>query len=203
MPFLKRLRDSGFSIWPFDSSDFPMVVEIYPRGLTGPVNKGSAIDRAAYLDLYHPDIDSNFRQLGASSEDAFDALVSALVMADHVSELIALLPARDDVDRLEGRIWLPDALQGRALQPPAYNRLRGERVTLARMRHPMLTACRQSAHSTESSYRRSREPRRRSVGNVLPSRAAACLGVPRTEARSSRARLLLQTRRAPTARALR
>jgi hypothetical protein len=100
----------------------PVVVEIYPRALTGPVNKGNAADRAAYLDFYHPEIDFRFRQLAASSEDAFDALVSALVMAEHASELMTLEPARDDVDRLEGRIWLPSALQGRALRPQQGNR---------------------------------------------------------------------------------
>lgn len=122
MPFLKQLRDHGFTVWPFDAPRYPTVVEIYPRALTGVVNKGSEVDRAKYLDLYYPEIGSRFRGLGASSEDAFDALVSALVMAEHVSELTTLLPAEDDIDRLEGRIWLPDALRGRALRSQQENR---------------------------------------------------------------------------------
>ena len=35
---------------------------------------------------------------------------------------MTLEPARDDIDRLEGRIWLPSALQGRSLRPKAENR---------------------------------------------------------------------------------
>ena len=41
MPHLLTLADSGFTIWPFVSGGLPTVVEIYPRALTGPVNKGS------------------------------------------------------------------------------------------------------------------------------------------------------------------
>lgn len=46
MPILKRLRDAGFAVWPFDAPRWPCVVEIYPRLLTGAVNKGSAGARA-------------------------------------------------------------------------------------------------------------------------------------------------------------
>jgi hypothetical protein len=116
MPFLKQLRDNGFTIWPFDDARLPTVIEIYPRALTGPVNKGNTTDRAAYLESNHPDLKLWFHQLAASSEDAFDALVSALVMAEHVSELTTLAPVRDDLDRLEGRIWFPPpVLQQRAI----------------------------------------------------------------------------------------
>jgi hypothetical protein len=43
------------------------------------------------------------------SEDAFDAAVSALVMVEHVAELIALSceVELDSELRLEGRIWHP------------------------------------------------------------------------------------------------
>ncbi|MFP5389572.1 MAG: hypothetical protein ACLGG5_09790, partial [Thermoleophilia bacterium] len=40
MPHLLTLARNGFGIWPF-SEGWPRVVEIYPRALTGPVNKGS------------------------------------------------------------------------------------------------------------------------------------------------------------------
>src|SRR5947207_2673911 len=40
MSLLKRLSDAGFAVWPFDSAQFPLVVEIYPRLLTGSVKKG-------------------------------------------------------------------------------------------------------------------------------------------------------------------
>ena len=38
MPVLERLRDAGFSVWPFDAPRWPCVIEIYPRLLTGPVS---------------------------------------------------------------------------------------------------------------------------------------------------------------------
>jgi len=35
-------------------------------------------------------------------------------MAQHASEIATLAPARDDLDRLEGRIWMPTSVLGRA-----------------------------------------------------------------------------------------
>jgi len=107
MPFLRQLRDNGFNIWPFDAPSRPMVVEIYPRTLTGAVNKGRAEERRAFLNEFCPEVESRFLDAAASSEDAFDALVSALVMAENAADFATLESARDDVDRLEGRIWLP------------------------------------------------------------------------------------------------
>jgi len=49
MPYLGRLRQAGFSIWPFDPPRLPLVVEIYPRALTGEVNKSDALARREYL----------------------------------------------------------------------------------------------------------------------------------------------------------
>jgi len=49
MPYLGRLREAGFSVWPFDPPRLPLVVEIYPRALTGEVNKSDAGARTEYL----------------------------------------------------------------------------------------------------------------------------------------------------------
>jgi hypothetical protein len=106
MPLLDQLRSGGFSVWPFDSPTLPLVIEIYPRALTGAVNKGDRDARSRYLDRY-PGVDSAIRERAESSEDAFDALVSALVMAEHHAELTRLPIQRDELDKLEGRIWLP------------------------------------------------------------------------------------------------
>lgn len=106
MPCLKRLRDAGFSIWPFDSPGWPSVVEIYPRLLTGPVNKGNKAARTEYLDRY-PELAPEFRERAAESEDAFDAAISALVMAAYAADLIELRPAIDPELRREGVIWRP------------------------------------------------------------------------------------------------
>lgn len=110
MPLLRDLRAGGFAVWPFDDGRTPVAVEIWPRLLTGPVVKSDAGVRRAYLAARFPDVGAG---PAACSEDAFDAAVSALVMDRHRSELLALPPARDDVDRLEGRVWVP------AARPPA------------------------------------------------------------------------------------
>jgi hypothetical protein len=108
MPFLRRLQDAGFSIWPFDEPRLPLVVEIYPRYLTGPINKSSAIARALYLQAHHAHESREILDLAASSEDAFDAAVSAACMHRYALDFgrIARRP-RTPVDRLEGRIWSP------------------------------------------------------------------------------------------------
>jgi len=47
---------------------------------------------------------ADIRSRAAASEDAFDALVSALVMDTHIDEMRYLKPG-DDLSRLEGEIW--------------------------------------------------------------------------------------------------
>jgi hypothetical protein len=112
IPILLQLRKAGFAAWPFDAPRFPLVVEIYPRALTGPVVKGSEVERRQYLMAHYPAIGTVMFDRGASSEDAFDALVSALIMARHARDF-ASLPSADGADHLEGRIWLPGLLPTR------------------------------------------------------------------------------------------
>jgi hypothetical protein len=107
MAVLHRLHEAGFSVWPCCEGGAPRVIEIYPRLLTGPVNKSSRDTRAAYLATHCPSLDPAMRRLAASTEDAFDATVSALVMSQHADELAALPPAADEQERIEGRIWAP------------------------------------------------------------------------------------------------
>ncbi len=109
MPHLIALRDAGFSIWPFDAPRLPMVVEIYPRYLTGAVNKSSRVARALYIQAHHADERRDVQDLAGSSEDAFDAAVSAAVMLRARSEFARLERDRSDttVESLEGRIWTP------------------------------------------------------------------------------------------------
>jgi hypothetical protein len=98
-PVLRRLRAAGFAVWPFDPPRLPMVVEIFPRLLTGPVVKSRRAARESYLRsrAWPPE--------AAVSEDAFDAAVSALVMSAHTASLTALVAERDAQMRREGRIW--------------------------------------------------------------------------------------------------
>jgi hypothetical protein len=109
MALLARLAEAGFRIWPFDdyAPGIPLVVEIYPRLLTGPVVKSSAAARVAYLKEFAGQMASpDLLTIAASGEDAFDAAVSAVVM-DRCRDEFAALPSADALDKIEGRIWRP------------------------------------------------------------------------------------------------
>ena len=107
MPLLHALHTAGAHVWPFDPPGWPLVLEIYPRLLTGPVVKSHAPSRQSFLAQHYPYLRRDHAETAAASEDAFDAAVSALVMAEHAAEL-AQLPEELDPDlRLEGRIWHP------------------------------------------------------------------------------------------------
>jgi hypothetical protein len=103
MQALHRLTSAGFRIWPFDPPALPLVVEIFPRVLTGPVRKNSPSERERYLTSVP--MPTELRHLAAASEDAFDAAVSAVVMAARMDELRAL-PGAPGYE-VEGKIWLP------------------------------------------------------------------------------------------------
>jgi hypothetical protein len=106
-PILHRLRSGGFSVWPFDRTQMPLVVEIYPRLLTGPVNKSRREAREAYIEKHFPGLAGAIREKAVSSEDAFDAAVSALRMASDLD--CSALPVIADADiLLEGVIWHPN-----------------------------------------------------------------------------------------------
>ena len=107
MPILAALTKADFSIWPFDVPGWPRVVEIYPRALTGAVHKSSQTGRDEYLRSRDLISSAGMRTRAASSEDAFDAAVSALVMWDHRHELSQLDNQASDVTLLEGSIWYP------------------------------------------------------------------------------------------------
>lgn len=101
MQELHRLASAGFHIWPFDPGSLPVVVEIYPRKLTGQIVKSNTAARKTYLEKVA--MDSRFRASAAISEDAFDAAISAIGMSAAVAELVALPREPDYV--LEGKIW--------------------------------------------------------------------------------------------------
>jgi diadenosine tetraphosphate (Ap4A) HIT family hydrolase len=110
MPFLAELTRAGFAVWPFHPPRLPMVIEIYPRLLTGAVVKSDPAVRKAYLAGSFPEMDAELRELAATSEDALDAAVSAVVMARHGKALLGMTGARDETEALEGRIWVPDEM---------------------------------------------------------------------------------------------
>jgi hypothetical protein len=103
MQALHRLTGAGFQVWPFDRPALPLIVEIYPRVLTGPVRKNSQSGRERYLEAVP--LPPDLRRLAASSEDAFDAAISAVVMAARVDQLKAL--PEEPGYAIEGKIWAP------------------------------------------------------------------------------------------------
>lgn len=108
MPFLRELQDAGIAVWPFDAARLPMAVEIYPRTLTGAVNKSSAAARSLYLQSRYARECRAVLDRAASCEDAFDAAVSAACMQRFARDFARMARERPSrVDRIEGRIWRP------------------------------------------------------------------------------------------------
>ena len=108
MPFLLRLHQAGFSIWPFDPPGPHTIIEIWPRLLTGPVNKTSGADRAEYLRGLDSPLRPEHLAHASESDDAFDAAVSAISMSQHLKELTNLPDVADRRMLLEGVIWHPN-----------------------------------------------------------------------------------------------
>jgi hypothetical protein len=107
-PYLRLLRQGGFHVWPFDDGALPVIIEMYPRLLTGPVVKSSAQARISYLAQWRSAMDPEHLANATASEDAFDAAVSALVMDTLWSKLASLPKVVDETLLMEGLIWDPD-----------------------------------------------------------------------------------------------
>ncbi len=104
IPHLPVLRDAGWSIWPFDPPTAHVVAEIWPRLLTGPVAKSSSTARASWLATHAADLPPDLAARAATSEDAFDAAASALVLSR--ADLAAALAVRPPGDPREGAILM-------------------------------------------------------------------------------------------------
>jgi len=115
MPVLRRLREAGFGVWPFDraGSKWPMVVEMYTRLNTGAVRKSNAEARAEYLarkrrgDAMYAALPRGVLEKARASEDGFDALVSCMAMTARRSEFARLGRPKDPAYRVEGWTWAP------------------------------------------------------------------------------------------------
>ncbi|WP_433974468.1 hypothetical protein [Tunturiibacter lichenicola] len=121
MPGLIVLREAGFRIWPYDEPDVkraPTVVEIYTRLMTGAVTKSSEVARTAYLakkrreSAMYAGLSRLVMAKARASEDAFDALVSAMVMVEHRGEFAGLRKTEDEVFLMEGHTWVPGLVGG-------------------------------------------------------------------------------------------
>ncbi len=104
---LRDLRAAGFAVWPFDAPQLPLVIEIYPRALTGPVVKSRVEARREHLRRYRDRMPSSALDDAERSDDAFDAAVSALEMWAQRDDLLSLPPVSDERLRTEGIIWQP------------------------------------------------------------------------------------------------
>jgi hypothetical protein len=117
MPVLRRLREAGFAVWPFDQpalkDERPMVVEMYTRLNTGPVRKSNAAARAEYLrkkrreDAAYVALPRGVMAKARGSEDAFDALVSCMTMTARRGEFAGLAMPVDPEYKVEGWTWAP------------------------------------------------------------------------------------------------
>jgi len=117
---LLRLREVGFRVWPFDApalvgkSAAPLVVEMYTRLNTGAVRKSNAEARAAYLlrkrreDVAYARLSRGVLAKARAGEDAFDALVSTMVMAERGATFARLPMPRDPLCGIEGWTWAPE-----------------------------------------------------------------------------------------------
>ena len=118
-PVLLRLREAGFRVWPFDAPELagkrvgPLVVEMYTRLNTGAVHKSNAGARAAYLvkkrreDSAYAGLSRTVMQRARAGEDAFDALVSTMVMVERRETFATLPKPRDPLHGIEGWTWAP------------------------------------------------------------------------------------------------
>ena len=105
MPLLQALRAAGFAVWPFDDFALPLVIEIYPRLLTGDVTKSRLDARVEHLAGIGG-LDERLAALAAASENSFDATCSALAMSRHL-ESIEQLRRESEPYSIEGKIWAP------------------------------------------------------------------------------------------------
>jgi len=107
-PHLRRLRDAGFAVWPFDSPAVPpLVVEVWPRLCTGPVVKSDPVARVRYVQEHLGHVRGAPRDLMCASEDALDAGCTALVMAEHHAQFARLGTPDDPLAASEGWVWSP------------------------------------------------------------------------------------------------
>jgi hypothetical protein len=114
METLCALSEAGACVWPFDDDDGgagAVVVEIWPRLFAPSVRKSEAEARVAHVRAISacdaPVPTEDMLACVRQSDDAFDALVSALAMWRARSQLASLGTAVNDAARLEGRIWTP------------------------------------------------------------------------------------------------
>jgi hypothetical protein len=116
MPWLLKLWENGFRVWPFESfsAGKPLLVEMYTRLLTGAVKKSNAAARKVYLNArrraepgLYGGLSRGVVAKALGSEDAFDALVCCVEMVRYQGEFSRLRATKDETFRREGITWRP------------------------------------------------------------------------------------------------
>jgi hypothetical protein len=106
MPWLAWLRQRGFAIWPFDDAAARTVFEVYPS-LYATVATNDVAGRAAHLAHLAPVVLApRDREAAIATDDAFDAVVSALAMWERRDELCSLRATTDATTAIEGAVWI-------------------------------------------------------------------------------------------------
>jgi Protein of unknown function (DUF429) len=105
MPWLQRLRERGFAIWPFDAVGACTAFEVYPS-LYATVTTNDEAGRAAHLAQWPSTVLApRDREAAIASDDAFDAVVSAFAMWEGRAALLSSPAATDGAAVIEGDIW--------------------------------------------------------------------------------------------------
>lgn len=106
IPWLVWLRQRGFAIWPFDAVGTQTAFEVYPS-LYARVATNDATGRAAHLAALPSSVLApRERDAAVASDDAFDAVVSALAMWERRDELLSRDAATDATTAIEGAMWV-------------------------------------------------------------------------------------------------
>lgn len=106
MPWLAWLRARGVAVWPFDDAGACTALEVYPS-LFASVATNDRDGRAAHLSTAPAAVlGAADRAVAIASDDAFDAVVSALAMWERRAELLALEATTDATTALEGATWI-------------------------------------------------------------------------------------------------
>ena len=106
MPWLAWLRARGVSIWPFDEVGTCTALEVYPS-LYAKVATNDSAGRATHLAPFPGSVlGSHERETAIASDDAFDAVVSALAMWEQRDALPALKATTDSTIAIEGDLWV-------------------------------------------------------------------------------------------------
>lgn len=109
MPTLSALADAGALVWPFDvdpGGAVAVVAEVWPRLAAPSVNKSDADARVAHMRTLASSAEGVLAHESAvyASDDAFDALVTAIALWRGRASLTQLPRDSTAVQRREGRI---------------------------------------------------------------------------------------------------